>query len=160
VATEHQVRIAEALGVDVSGDSESVAAARILDEVALVIGERNGRRPATEKQVEYGQRLGLKLGAESLRVAAAKIHEALRRRSVDALRTLDLKPGDRVVRRPVFEPHGEPHETAQEFVISSIQSNSRVFFKGGHGQSAWPTQLEKVDIQGSHPAHPADGVGR
>ena len=76
------------------------------------------------------------------------------------IQALDLKPGDRVVRRPVFEPHGEPHETAQEFVISSIQSNSRVFFKGGHGQSAWPTQLEKVDIQGSHPAHPADGVGR
>ena len=27
---------------------------------------------------------------------------------------------------------------------SSIQPNTRVFFKGGNGQGAWPTQLEKL----------------
>jgi hypothetical protein len=149
VATEQQVRIAEALGVDVSGDSESVAAARILDEVAFAIGERNGRRPVTEKQVEFGRQLGLRLVADSLRVASAKIIEELRRRSVDAIKKLALKPGDRVLRRTVFEQNGEPHEYTQEFVISSIQPNTRVLFKGGNGQGAWPTQLEKVNIQGS-----------
>ena len=148
MATEHQVRIAEALGVDVSGDSESVAAARILDEVAFAIGERNGRRPVTEKQVEFGQRLGLSLAAVSLRVASAKLVEELRRRSVDAIKRLDLKPGDRVRKRTVLDQNGKLHEDTQEFVISSIQPNTRVLFKGGYCQGAWPTQLEKVDVQG------------
>lgn len=156
MATAQQVRIAEALGVDVSADSESVAAARLLDEIAFAIGERIGRRPVTERQLEFGRQLGLSLAADSLRVASAKLLDELRRRSVDALKRLDLKPGDRVRKRTVLDLSGKLHEDTQEFVISSIQPNTRVLFKGRYCQGAWPTQLEKVDVQEGECAHPGD----
>lgn len=143
--TEVQRRVAAALGVDVVNDTSTVAAARIRDVVAEAIGERFATRPATTKQIEYGIRLGLDLRSDSIRVASAKIGDELSRRNFEAIARLDLRPGDHVLKHDVFELRGESHELVREFVVSSIQANARVFFKGGNGQGAWPTQLEKLD---------------
>lgn len=139
-----QQRIAAVLGIDIASDTEAVAAARILDAVAKAIGEKHGPRPATSKQVEFGHQLGLDLAQDSIRVASAKLSAELRRRNRAALERLCLMPGDRVLKRITFARDGELQETTQEFTVSSIHESSRVFFKGGNGQGAWPTQLEKA----------------
>lgn len=143
-ATEEQLRVAAALGLEVSADSESIAAARIQDAVSLAIGERSGPQPATEKQVEFARSLGLDAAGDTLRVASARIDDELRRRNLEAIERLKLAPGDRVRKRTVVTIKGERHEWTQEYTVSSIQPNTRVFFKGGNGQGAWPTQLEKL----------------
>jgi hypothetical protein len=143
--TAEQTRIANLLGVDLTGDTEAVAAARIEDAVAPAIFPGQQPRPVTEKQVEFGRALGLALAGDSLRVASAKIDEELFRRNGVALASLDLKAGDRVIKRETFEFDGKVHVLEREFVISSVDPNSlRVWFRGGNGQGAWPTQLEKV----------------
>jgi len=150
--TDAQLRVATALGVEVAQDSGIVAAARIRDAVAEVIGERHGPRPATLRQIEFGRSLDLDVRYDSVRVASARIEEELQKRNFQALAGLALKPGDRVLKREVFEHDGKRHESVREFVVSSIQSNCRVFFKGGNGLGAWPTELERLtDHRSSKP---------
>jgi len=140
-----QLRVAAALRVEIAGDSPTVAAARIRDAVAEAIGERHGARPATIKQIEYAQALELDVSEDTLRVASAKIEDELTRRNQMALARLKLKPGDRVVKRETFEIDGQRHEVTREFTISSIHPSGRLFFKGGNGRGAWPTEVEIVE---------------
>jgi len=148
MASEAQTRIATMLSVDVSGDTEAVAAARIMDEVAEAVGERGGPRLATAKQIAFAQALGLQVVGDSLRVTSAKIDAALRERNLKAIERLGLRPGDHVLKRSAFEHNGQRHEIVREYTVSSIRPNTRVFFKGGNGQGAWPTELERVDGSG------------
>jgi hypothetical protein len=140
-----QLRIAALLGIDVRGDTEAVAAARIEDAVSPAISLGQPARPATDRQIEFGKALGLALTGDTLRVASAKIDEELFRRSAVAVESLGLKAGDRVVKRETFEFQGKEQVLEQQYVVSSIDPNSlRVWFRGGNGQGAWPTQLEKI----------------
>jgi hypothetical protein len=148
--------VATALGLDVSGDSPTVASARILDVVANAIRERHGPRPATGKQIEYADALGLDVRRDTLRVASARIADELNRRNRVALVSMNLKPGDRVVKRVAVDMDGERHELTQEFTISSIHSSGRLFFKGGNGWGAWPTEVEKLHFH-EQAARPSTG---
>lgn len=140
-----QLRIAKLLGIDVKGDTEAVAAARIEDAVSPAISAEEQSRPATDRQIEFGNALGLSLAGESLRVASAKIDEELFRRNAVAVESLGLKAGDCVIKREILEYDGKELVLEREYVVSSIDPNSlRVWFKGGNGQGAWPTQLEKI----------------
>jgi hypothetical protein len=146
---EHQVKLAALLRIDVSGDCESVAAARLQDAVAPALLDR-AAAPSSVRQIEFGASLGLDLSSDTLRVASAKIDQALYYRNLMALRTLDLRSGDRVVKRDTYEMHGTVHVLEHEFVVSSIEPNSlRVWFRGGNGQGAWPTQLRRLESGGS-----------
>jgi hypothetical protein len=113
--------------------------------VSPAISADQSPRPATDRQIEFGKALGLTLAGDSLRVASAKIDEELFRRNVVAVESLGLKAGDRVVKRETFEYEGKEHVLEREYVVSSIDPDSlRVWFRGGNGQGAWPTQLEKA----------------
>lgn len=146
---EHQVKLAALLQIDLSGDCESVAAARLQDAFAPALLARAATL-ASVRQIEFGASLGLDLSRDTLRVASAKIDRALYYRSLVALRTLDLRSGDRVIKRDTYEMNGKVHVLEHEFVVSSIDPNSlRVWFKGGNGQGAWPTQLRRLESCGS-----------
>lgn len=71
------------------------------------------------------------------------IAETLFAKNQETVALLKLKPGDIVVRITEHEFDNELRQIEQAFVISSIQANGRVFFKGGNRQSAWPIQLQK-----------------
>jgi hypothetical protein len=95
--------------------------------------------------VSFAASLGLNAGRDSIGVAAAKIAEELWKRNLAALSVLELKPGDRVVKRTSVEHERETHLLEWEYVVSSVDTESlRVWFRGGNGQGAWPTQLEKI----------------
>jgi len=145
--TDIQIRVAAALLIGIASDSRGVAAARIYHAVAEAIGERHGPRPATAKQVEFAQSLGLEVRGDTVRVVSAKIADELGRRNREALDTLRLQPGDRVMTRKVYEIDGQRHELIREFTVSSIDARGRVHFKGGNGDSAWATELERVAVE-------------
>lgn len=134
--------LAASLGLDIGTDTFDVVAARLLDAVAPAIGHEPPEQ-SSERQRAFAASLGHNVAADTKRVASAKIGEALFAKNQDAISSLGLKSGDRVVRVKRFEFEGEMRTLEQEFVVSSIQPNGRVFFKGGNGQGAWPTELKK-----------------
>lgn len=144
IPNNHQIHLATLLDVDIVADTERVAAARLEDKVAPAIYPGQELRLATDRQVAFGRSLILDLTNDSFRVASAKIDDELRVRNRTAANDLGLKPGDRVVKRQRVEINGTCHDLDQEYIVSSVDENFRVWFKGGNGQGAWPTQLEKI----------------
>ena len=140
--SEDQHRLAVLLTVEISEDSHDVAAAKLLDAVAISLGFERAE-PATDRQRTFVDSLGASVEGITKRVASARIGELLLAKNLKAIEDLNLKPGDQVVRIQSFELQGETKVLEQEFVVSSVQPNGRVFFKGGNGQGAWPTQLRK-----------------
>lgn len=140
--SQDQITLAGLLGLDIKTDTFDVAAARLLDAVATAIGHEPPEQ-SSERQRAFAVSLGHNVTADTKRIASAKIGEALFAKNQDAIASLHLKPGDCVVRVEHFEFDREMRTVEQEFVVSSIQPNGRVFFKGGNGQGAWPTQLKK-----------------
>ena len=144
VASDSQKELARALGIELSDQTEAVAAAFLHDAVARAILDEP-RQPSTSNQRVFAGSLNLDVGADSRRVASARIREARDSRNRDALQALQLAPGDRVVRIQTFEIDRVTHFDEREFIVSSIGPNHRVFFKGGQGQGAWPTQLRRAE---------------
>ncbi|MBM7556309.1 hypothetical protein [Halanaerobacter jeridensis] len=144
--TPFQKNIAIKLEVDISNDTRNVASARIYDAVEPAIDPNMEFNESTEKQIEFGEELGLDLKNNSLRVASAKIEDKLKENNKQAIEELNLKPGDKVKKKSKVEIDGEEKKYITKHVVSSIGKNYRVYFKGGNGQGAWPTQLEKVNL--------------
>lgn len=142
--TDFQQDLAAVLGIDIGCDTREVAAARIHTFVGPAILSQPAQQPASKRQVEFASSLGLDVTRDSSLVASAKIADELFIRNKAELEHLDLAPGDRVRVRHKFEFGGEPQHRVEEFVVSSIQPNFRIMFKGGNGRGAWPTQVEKV----------------
>lgn len=141
----YQVKLASLLGITLVGDCETVAAARLQDALAPALLDRCPTS-ASVRQIEFGASLGLDLSEDTIRVASARIDQELYRRNVLALRALDLRSGDRVIKRETYETNGAVHVWENEFVISSVDPNSlRIWFKGGNGRGAWPTQVRRVE---------------
>jgi hypothetical protein len=143
--TVFQRQVAAALGIDISRDSRRVAAARIQTFVGPALLDKVSVNSATECQVDFAKDLGLDVHGDSTLVASAKIADELFDRNKAAAERLQLKPGDRVRIRRRCDHAGQTHEWTDEYVVSSVQPNCRIMFKGGNGMGAWPTQVEKVE---------------
>ena len=140
-----QIRLAAFLGIDIASDTELVAAARIEDFVAPAIHPGGSPRAATERQIELGDSISVDLRGDSARVASARLSEELFKLNKAAAAELDLHPGDRVIQRLNGQVRGRDVVCDQEFVVSSVGKNFRVWFKGGNGRSAWPTEIKRAD---------------
>lgn len=141
--SDFQRKIAAQLGLDVAGDSYDVAAARIMDIVALAVKQFPARASSAEQR-KFAKSLKLNVAKDSMRVASAKISDALLAANKKALRRLKLSKGDKVVFTEKYDTESGVHRRISEHVISSIGSNGRVYFKGIGCQGAWPTQLKKT----------------
>lgn len=109
--TSLQSRITKALSINISNDSQAVAAARIRQHIAPAIGEKAyNNEPATRRQIEFAETLGINLSQDTKGIAAARIAEELNLRNMKALHRLSLKPGDLVRRIHAGEINGEKYE--------------------------------------------------
>lgn len=142
-----QTKLARTLGIDVARDTESIAAARLLDAVAEAVG-LPPFEPSTARQQDFAASLGENVNGESKRVASAIIDRALFERNQARLIELKLKPGDHVIRIDRLDCAGIVSEVEREFIVSSIHSSGRIYFKGGKGEGAWPTQVRKLKSDG------------
>ena len=140
--TTLQLELATKLGVDVAKASAAVAAALIREAVAVAIGEPAAASPSSERQRAFAEALGINVHEKSRVVASVMIDEALFQRNSEVLAKLKLRPGDKVLKRHRVEVSGEVHEYTTEAIVSSVQPSLRVFFKGGNGRGAWPSELE------------------
>lgn len=120
-----------------------MAAARLLDAVSEAVGLPPSE-PSTKSQQSFAKSLGEDISKESKRVASAIIGDALFTHNQARLKELKLKPEDRVIRTDRFEHGGIIREVEKEFVVSSIHPSGRIYFKGGKGEGAWPTQVRKL----------------
>lgn len=145
--TSYQFEIALKLDIDISNDSRNVAGAKIYDVVQPAIDTNFEISEATVEQIKLGEKLGLNLNQDSMRVASAKIEDRLKEKNKNTLDKLNLKSGDKVIKKNKVNIQGEEKTFFSEHVVSSIGRNYRVYFKGGNGQGAWPTQLEKINSE-------------
>lgn len=130
-----QKEVAEKLGLKIDGDSKRVAAAKILDAVHSAIYFKEPYPEITARQIDFAKSLSVYDPHDSRSVLSAKIEDALEINNIRIINELNLKAGDTVV----VERFG----TEREFVISSIGKNQRIWFKGGNGQGAWPSQVKE-----------------
>ncbi len=153
--TPTQRAMAARLGVEVSsGDSFAVVASAILEEVGDAIG--CPPRDVSDRQRELAHELEIDIAdCNSFWVAFVRIQEAIQLANLDAARRMELKPGDRIVRRVtkaermLQEALGEKWEylskqIQREDEVSSIREDGQVFFKGG-GQAP-ARYLDRVTI--------------
>lgn len=142
--TAYQLEVAIKLGIDVSRDSVNMAGAKIFDEIQAAIDPSSIPRKASLKQIEFGDSIGLDLRGDSTSVASAKIKDELLLMNKLALKRLELKPGDEVKKSRVVNINGREQTEISIHIVSSVGKNLRVYFKGGNGNGAWLSQLEKV----------------
>ena len=161
--TSEQLAVADQLGVQVSfGDTFAVVASKILEKIGNAIG--CPPRVVSNRQWELANELEIDVtGCESFWTAYVRIQEAIHLANLDAVRRMELNPGDRVVQvvdrveEGLKEALGERWEAIaeqfpREFEVSSIREDGQVFFRGGSGQAP-ARYLKKLTL----PSAPLDG---
>ena len=147
--TPAQLTIAAQLGVQVDPDNTfALVASKILERVGGVIG--CPPRAVSDRQHELAEELEMDISpCNSSWVAFVKIKEAIQLSNLDAVKRMELEPGDVVVRplkylQAHYEIEGDaPVWLQTEHIVSSIGPDGQVFFKGG-GQAP-ARYLSKTD---------------
>jgi hypothetical protein len=150
-ATAEQVGLAEKLGLPVAGNApRGVMVALLEDRLRPAL---HGMEPdaATERQRAFLRELGGEHHADpglTKTVASAWIDYHLTLRTIGALQSLRPVCGNVVVRHhQVAFPDGSTESYDAEHVVSSVQDDGLIFFKGGNGQCAWPSNLTSLDAR-------------
>ena len=133
-SNEEQIEIARKLNLDVTQDTESIAAARILEAVYSAIYPQREKYGVSREQIEFAESLDIDVSEYSRIILSAIIADKLHELNVAALQTLGLQAGDKVLTNQ--------YGSEKISTISSIsQINCRLWFKGGNGRGAWPSQV-------------------
>ena len=135
--SDEQITFGHRLGLDLDGKSVSEALAMIHDAIDrdfLGLSDLGG---ATQKQSEFAAKFQRDLSHVSRRVADAVVADLMTALNLAAIQRERLAPGVTVKNK---------HDIIdRERVISSIQPDGTVYFKGGNGARAWARSLIRVD---------------
>ena len=144
--TAEQLAIADQLRIQVSPDDTfATVASAILERVGDAVG--CPPRVVSDRQRELADELEIDVtDCASFWSAFVRIQEAIQLSNLDAVRQMELKPGDIVVKpndpmdRRLKEALGERWQSVaeqfpREFEVSSIREDGQVYFKGGSGQA-------------------------
>lgn len=139
-ATQPQQEFAALLDLIIEPTTPQLVAAAVLTDASEPFIHGTCPRPASEAQLGFLRSLHRERSFKNVtaRVASAWIDYYLAERSVRLLHELRPQRGN-VVRR--IESATETHVT-----VSSIGANGRVYFMGGGGHGAWPSELNRVTI--------------
>ena len=145
MVTEQQLTVGKRVGLDLSQDSQAVAAARILDVVGPAIGDVRRHEKPTDRQIAFAESLGIDASGYSFRVAFAMIQDALLEQEKRAVDAMDLKPGDKVIRERQLKRNGQVYTLRKEYIVSSISDDGFVYFKGTGCECGWASTLGKIE---------------
>ena len=134
-ATAQQIQLATKLGIKIPRESILISSAMLEDEVGGAVNFIKPKSESTIPQREYASSLGIDVSRNSKNVAGARIQEALDERNEKLIREYDLKLGKRVYW----------NKSRREMIISSIADNYRLWFKGGNGWGAFPSQITPIN---------------
>jgi hypothetical protein len=135
--SDEQIAFARRLGLDIEGKSGSEALAMIHDAIDRDFLGLSDLGKATPKQIEFAAQFQRNLSQVSRRVADAIVDGLMTELNLAAITRERLAPGVTVRnKRDLIE---------RLLVVSSIQPNGTVYFKGGNGARAWARNLIRVD---------------
>ena len=123
------------LGLDLQGCSAGVARARI---DALIAREFDGVDPRapTPKQVALAAKFGWNIASCSREEGEAVITDLMQQLNIETVEQESLAPGVEVQ---------NIHDTLPKtYLISTIQKDGTVFFKGGNGRKAYARSLRSL----------------
>lgn len=138
--SEKQVAFGRKIGLDLRNCTIGVASANIMDLIAHDFWGADLGKP-TQKQIDLAREFGYDISAKTYRVGSAVISDIMEQLNLEAIEEQNLKAGDKVVNKW--------DRIQQKYVISSIQDDGTVYFKGGNGKRAWARNLIKVDTHGT-----------
>jgi hypothetical protein len=142
LVNERQIAFGARLGLDLAGCTLSAAGARIED---CIRSEFYGEKPlrATEKQAALAAKFGYDITASTRRVAHAVIADIMEQLDRETIIAEGLAPGIAVT---------NIHDRcSRHYVISSIQPDLLVYFKGGNGKKAYARSLKRVTATPNEP---------
>jgi hypothetical protein len=134
---ERQVTFGVRLGLDFAGCTLNVAAARIEDCIQSEFHEQTLLQ-ATKKQTALAAKFGYNIATSTRRVAHAVIADIMEQLDREAIIAEGLAPGVTVTN--IHDKH------SAHYVISSVQSDLLVYFKGGNGRKAYARSLRRVAV--------------
>lgn len=154
-ATKEQLRVAEALGVQYSGQPRAVFSAVIEAWLQPTLWLKRPL-PATDRQVDFLEQLGHHDDSGSLLrpVASAWIDHYLSLRTATDLEALKPRRGDRLhYENLAAHPEtGEVIDLGGEVTVSSIGARGLVYFRGGNGRCGWPGKVRHISRSASRSA--------
>jgi hypothetical protein len=134
---DEQIDFGRRLGLDLNGKSVSEALAMLHDAVDRDFLKLSDLGKATPKQVEFAAKFQRNISGLSRRVADAVVADLMMELNFAAIQNERLKPGVSVRNK---------HDVLERrLIISSIQSDGTVYFKGGNGARAWARSLIRID---------------
>ncbi len=135
LVNERQVAFGIRLGFDLAGCTFNVAAARIED---CIRSEFHGDTllHATEKQAALAAKFGYDITAYTRRLAHAVIADIMEQLDREAIIAEGLAPGVTIT--------NIHDKRSTHYVISSVQPDLLVYFKGGNGHKAFARSLKRV----------------
>lgn len=123
------------LGLDLGSCTVTVAAARLADTIAKHFWGRDLAAP-TPKQIELAAKFGYDISSVSRGEGEAVIDDLMTQLNFETIESEALGPGVTVI--------NIHDKLALESVISSIQKDGTVYFRGGNGRKAWARSLRRV----------------
>lgn len=134
LVNEDQIAFGLRIGLDLKGRSVRVASA-LIEELIDVSFHGKTLPPSTNKQCDLGMRFGFNLRGMSVQVAGAVIGDIMEQLDRETIRSENLEPG--IVVTNIYDKRNV------QYVISSIQPDLMVYFKGGNGKKAYARSLRK-----------------
>jgi hypothetical protein len=138
IVNEEQVSFGALLGLDIKGDTITVAHAKFYDYIDSRFGSQKDEKELTRRQIEFASEFGFDISKYSKRVGETVINDILYSLDVESIKKQNLKPYTLVYNR---------HDTSSErLVISSIKMETGiVYFKGGCGRYAFARNLININ---------------
>lgn len=131
-----QVEFCNTLGLIVEGCTLEVAEAMLRDLIDSKFYGVSDLGHPTEKQCDVAKKFGFDITKRTKRVGGAVVNDIFDQLNRESIDNQQLKPGDIVVKS--WDTDQQRH------VISSIQEDGSVYFKGGNMNRAWARSLRKV----------------
>lgn len=136
--SDQQIAFCRKLGMDLTGETESLAAAKIYDMIRAEFFNEDLGNPS-EKQIELAKTFGFDITKCSRREGNAIIDDIMNELNYESIEEQQLAPGMEVINR------WDALKTV--YTISSIREDGIVFFKGGNGKKAWARNLIKIQSE-------------
>ena len=133
---DKQVEFGKNLGLDLNCCTINVAVAKIEDLIDQTFWGKSLGSPS-KKQIELASKFGYDISEETRRVGATVISDIMEQLNFESIDLQQLMPGDTVINKW--------DSLSQKQVISSIQEDGLVYFKGGNSKRAWARNLIKIE---------------
>jgi hypothetical protein len=134
--SDEQIAFGRRLGLALESKSVSEALAMIHDAIDRDFLGLSDLGEATPKQLEFAAKFQRDLSHVSRRVADAVVGDLMIELNLAAIQRERLAPGVTVKNK---------HDIVERrLVISSIQPDGTVYFKGGNGARAWARSLIRI----------------